>query len=149
MGFVSSKRRLYFPPSSSATPKLMAIALAWPMCRNPFGSGGKRVWTRPSKRPAATSASTAARMKSLGSGIRESYSRSGERVLRVERVALIAWTAGAQVLIRPRPGEEAAAAVHHPPAALARGAVRRRVPPLACGVLHAGVVAGQVEARRH
>ena len=42
-GLVSSKRRLQRPPNSWATPKSMQIALAWPMCRRPFGSGGNRV----------------------------------------------------------------------------------------------------------
>src|SRR5208337_2965098 len=46
-GLVSSKRRLVLPPNSSASPKSMQMALAWPMWRYPLGSGGKRVWTRP------------------------------------------------------------------------------------------------------
>ena len=46
-GLVSSKRRLQLPPNSRATPKFRQIDLAWPMCRYPFGSGGKRVATRP------------------------------------------------------------------------------------------------------
>ena len=36
-------------------PKSMQIALAWPMCSWPFGSGGKRVTTRPPCLPEATS----------------------------------------------------------------------------------------------
>ena len=32
-GLVSSKRRLVLPPNSSASPKSMQIALAWPMWR--------------------------------------------------------------------------------------------------------------------
>src|SRR5437016_5578078 len=46
-GLVSSKRRLVWPPNSLARPKSRQIALAWPMCRYPLGSGGKRVCTRP------------------------------------------------------------------------------------------------------
>src|SRR5213076_2995052 len=46
-GFVSSKRRLVCPANSSARQKSRQIALACPMCRYPFGSGGKRVCTRP------------------------------------------------------------------------------------------------------
>src|SRR5580704_4773629 len=46
-GLVSSNRRLHLPPNSSASPKFKLIDLAWPMCRYPFGSGGKRVCTRP------------------------------------------------------------------------------------------------------
>src|SRR5712664_1710325 len=46
-GFVSSNRKLHFPPNSSANPKFKWMDLAWPICRYPFGSGGKRVWTRP------------------------------------------------------------------------------------------------------
>src|SRR5438477_6587918 len=46
-GFVSSNRRLHFPPNSSASPKFKWMDLAWPIWRYPFGSGGKRVWTRP------------------------------------------------------------------------------------------------------
>src|SRR5271166_5339313 len=46
-GFVSSKRRLHFPPNSLANPKFMLMDFAWPMWRYPFGSGGKRVCTRP------------------------------------------------------------------------------------------------------
>src|SRR5579864_6550320 len=46
-GLVSSKRRLVWPPNSSAYPKSIQMALAWPMCRYPLGSGGKRVCTRP------------------------------------------------------------------------------------------------------
>ena len=66
VGFVSSIRRLHAPLNSSATPKFRQIALAWPMCRYPFGSGGKRVWTRPPCFPAARSATMISRMKSLG-----------------------------------------------------------------------------------
>src|ERR1700757_4529852 len=46
-GLVSSKRRFVCPPNSSASPKSMQIAFAWPICRYPLGSGGKRVCTRP------------------------------------------------------------------------------------------------------
>src|ERR1035438_7720843 len=46
-GLVSSKRRLVLPPNSAARPKLRQMDLAWPMCRYPLGSGGKRVCTRP------------------------------------------------------------------------------------------------------
>ena len=47
LGLVSSKRRLVLPPNSAASPKLRQMDLAWPMCRYPLGSGGKRVCTRP------------------------------------------------------------------------------------------------------
>src|SRR5947208_6781043 len=60
VGFVSSKRRLHWPPYSPATPKLRQIDLACPMCRCPFGSGGKRVITR-AVLPAARSSSTISR----------------------------------------------------------------------------------------
>ena len=66
VGFVSSKRRLQVPPFSSAIPKFRQIDLAWPMCRYPFGSGGKRVATRPPCFPAARSSATIVRMKSAG-----------------------------------------------------------------------------------
>src|SRR4029077_6067082 len=46
-GLVSSNRKLHWPPNSVARPKLRLIDLAWPICRYPFGSGGKRVCTRP------------------------------------------------------------------------------------------------------
>src|ERR1700683_4177835 len=46
-GFVSSNRRLHLPPNSFASPKFSWMDFAWPMCRYPFGSGGKRVCTRP------------------------------------------------------------------------------------------------------
>src|ERR1051326_542455 len=46
-GLVSSKRRLVPPPNSSSSPKSRQMALAWPIWRYPFGSGGKRVHTRP------------------------------------------------------------------------------------------------------
>src|SRR5574342_538822 len=55
VGLVSSNRRLQRPPNSDATPKSRQIALAWPMCRYPFGSGGKRVCTRPPCLPALMS----------------------------------------------------------------------------------------------
>jgi hypothetical protein len=42
-GLVSSKRRWQRPPVSAAIPKLSPIDFACPMCRYPFGSGGKRV----------------------------------------------------------------------------------------------------------
>src|SRR5437879_209486 len=61
VGFVSSNRRWQRPPNSSASPKSRAIALAWPMWRYPFGSGGKRV-TTPLKRPVWRSSTTASRM---------------------------------------------------------------------------------------
>src|SRR2546430_3360221 len=64
-GFVSSKRRLVCPPNSSARPKSRQIALACPMCRYPFGSGGKRV-TTDGKRRASRSSMTASRMKLEG-----------------------------------------------------------------------------------
>src|SRR5664279_6480617 len=46
-GLVSSKRRLVLPPTSAARPKLRQMDFAWPMCRYPLGSGGKRVCTLP------------------------------------------------------------------------------------------------------
>ena len=42
-GLVSSKRRYVSPPCFLAMPKSKCMALAWPMCRYPFGSGGNRV----------------------------------------------------------------------------------------------------------
>src|SRR5260370_32716321 len=47
LGFVSSNRKLHLPPNSRAKPKFRLMDLACPMCRYPFGSGGKRVCTRP------------------------------------------------------------------------------------------------------
>src|SRR3990167_9547389 len=66
VGLVSSKRRWQRPPNSWARPKSMQIALAWPMCRYPFGSGGKRVITRPPKRPLALCSRMMSRTKLLG-----------------------------------------------------------------------------------
>src|SRR5215475_16063945 len=63
VGLVSSKRRLHLPPNSAARPKSRQIALAWPMCRYPFGSGGKRVCTRPPCLPALMSWIRMSRMK--------------------------------------------------------------------------------------
>src|SRR6185437_11841 len=63
-GFVSSNRRLHRPPNSSRMPKFRQIALTWPMCGKPFGSGGKRVAIRRPKRFVATSCATISRMKS-------------------------------------------------------------------------------------
>src|SRR5438309_10595038 len=74
VGFVSSKRRLHLPPYCAARPKVRQIDLAWPMCRYPFGSGGKRVQTLPPHFPALTSAATISRMKSEG---RDSLSDMG------------------------------------------------------------------------
>ena len=54
------------PRNSVATPKLRQIDLAWPMCRYPFGSGGKRVATRPPFFPTLMSSLTIVRMKSSG-----------------------------------------------------------------------------------
>src|SRR5438094_10509333 len=45
-------------------PKLRQIDLAWPMWRYPFGSGGKRVTTRPPHLPVRRSSSTIRRTKS-------------------------------------------------------------------------------------
>src|SRR5690606_15681946 len=67
-GLVSSKRRLHRPPLSMARPKSTQMARAWPMCRYPLGSGGKRVCTRPPWRPASRSASMISWMKVLRSG---------------------------------------------------------------------------------
>src|SRR6476659_1640760 len=64
-GFVSSRRRLQRPSKSSASPKFRQMDFACPMCRKPFGSGGKRVVTGRPKRPVATSSSTSSRMKLL------------------------------------------------------------------------------------
>src|SRR5690349_16045048 len=66
VGFVSSKRRLQRPLNSRATPKSRQIALAWPICRYPFGSGGNRVCTRPPCRPLRWSSATISRTKSSG-----------------------------------------------------------------------------------
>jgi hypothetical protein len=55
---------LHVPPKSLATPKFRQIDFACPMCRYPFGSGGKRVATRPACLPDALSATTISRMKS-------------------------------------------------------------------------------------
>jgi len=44
-GFVSSYLKKQTPPFALAYPKLKLIALACPMCRIPFGSGGNRVRT--------------------------------------------------------------------------------------------------------
>src|SRR5689334_21232878 len=63
MGLVSSNRRLHSPPNSSARPKLSMMLLAWPTCRYPLGSGGKRVRTRPLYLPLALSARTESRIK--------------------------------------------------------------------------------------
>src|ERR1051326_2760135 len=65
-GLVSSKRRLHFPPNSLANPKLRLIDLAWPICRYPFGSGGKRVCTRPPYLLVFRSSRIMSRMKWLG-----------------------------------------------------------------------------------
>src|SRR3954465_9180146 len=65
VGLVSSIRMLQTPPNSCATPKLRQIDLAWPMCRYPFGSGGKRVRICECF-PAFTSSTTMSRMKSDG-----------------------------------------------------------------------------------
>src|SRR5437867_9335791 len=46
------------PSNSSAIPKLRQMDLAWPICRYPFGSGGKRVSTRPPCLPVVTSSET-------------------------------------------------------------------------------------------
>src|SRR5262245_46850390 len=54
------------PGLSKANPKFKQIDLAWPMCKYPFGSGGKRVTTRPPCLPAARSAATISRMKLEG-----------------------------------------------------------------------------------
>src|SRR6185295_6620561 len=62
-GLVSSKRRLHLPPNSAASPKSRQTALAWPMCRYPFGSGGKRVCTRPPCLPALMSSIMMSRIK--------------------------------------------------------------------------------------
>src|ERR1022692_3981736 len=57
LGLVSSKRRLHLPPYFSAVPKFRQIDLAWPMCRYPLGSGGKRVCTCPANLPVRLSSS--------------------------------------------------------------------------------------------
>ena len=66
VGLVSSNRRWQRPPNSAAMPKSMEIAWAWPMCRYPFGSGGKRVITRPPNRPLALCSRMMSRMKFVG-----------------------------------------------------------------------------------
>ncbi len=45
VGFVSSKRRLHSPPNSWPMPKFKQMDFAWPICKCPLGSGGKRVCT--------------------------------------------------------------------------------------------------------
>src|SRR5438270_997173 len=65
-GLVSSKRRLVPPPNSSARPKSRQMALAWPICRYPFGSGGKRVHTRPLYLPLFRSSIIVSRIKLEG-----------------------------------------------------------------------------------
>ena len=58
------------PPNSFAMPKLTQIDLTWPMCGNPFGSGGKRVAIWRPNRLLATSSATISRMKSRrGAGV--------------------------------------------------------------------------------
>src|SRR5687767_2343552 len=47
-------------------PKSRQMAFAWPICKYPLGSGGKRVTTRPPFLPSATSAATMSRIKSCG-----------------------------------------------------------------------------------
>ncbi len=42
-GLVSSNLKFVFPLNVLANSKLITIALACPMCKKPFGSGGKRV----------------------------------------------------------------------------------------------------------
>ena len=68
-GFVSSKRKLVLPPNSSASPKSRQIALACPMCRYPFGSGGKRVCTRPPYLLVLRSSRMMSRMKLDGAAL--------------------------------------------------------------------------------
>src|ERR1019366_281321 len=65
-GLVSSKRRLVLPPNSAARPKLRQMDLAWPMCRYPLGSGGKRVCTRPANLLVFRSSRMISRMKFEG-----------------------------------------------------------------------------------
>src|SRR5689334_6640400 len=62
-GLVSSKRRLQVPPYLRAIPKFKQIDLACPMWRYPFGSGGKRVATRPPCFWLRTSSATMSSMK--------------------------------------------------------------------------------------
>src|SRR5215470_18366092 len=62
-GLVSSKRRLHLPPNSAANPKSRQMAFAWPMCRYPLGSGGKRVCTCPPCLPVLMSWIMMSRMK--------------------------------------------------------------------------------------
>src|SRR5690349_17316234 len=66
-GLVSSNRRLQWPPNSRAMPKFKQIDFAWPMCRYPLGSGGKRV-TMCECLPSRRSVATISRMKSNRSG---------------------------------------------------------------------------------
>jgi hypothetical protein len=44
-GLVSSYLRKQTPSCAAAYPKLIFIALAWPICKIPFGSGGNLVLT--------------------------------------------------------------------------------------------------------
>jgi hypothetical protein len=44
-GLVSSYLKKQMPSCAAAYPKFIFIALAWPMCKIPFGSGGNLVLT--------------------------------------------------------------------------------------------------------
>src|SRR5437667_4124960 len=68
-GLVSSKRKLHLPPNSVANPKLMLMDLAWPTWRYPFGSGGKRVCTRPPYLLVFKSSRIISRTKFEGAGV--------------------------------------------------------------------------------
>src|ERR1700759_3940577 len=67
VGLVSSMRRLQTPPNSRAMPKFRQMLLACPMCKYPFGSGGKRVWMR-GYFCSPTCFATISRIKSDGAG---------------------------------------------------------------------------------
>ena len=68
VGLVSSKRKLQWPPFSSAMLKFRWADLAWPICIYPFGSGGNRVITLPPNLPDELSFWIAVRMKSFAVG---------------------------------------------------------------------------------
>src|SRR5215468_7784867 len=91
VGLVSSNRRLQLPANSAATPKFRQIDFAWPMCRYPFGSGGKRVATRPPCLPARTSSAMSVRMKSSDSVVSLVLTPLVSQTLRPSRLGSPGW----------------------------------------------------------
>src|SRR5215831_21391970 len=100
-GFVSSNRRLHDPLYSAATPKFRQIDLACPMCKYPFGSGGKRVCTRPLFLLALTSSATRVRMKSKEGA----DSRSGIFIMRKNSILAYAFDRCYVASFRACPGK--------------------------------------------